>query len=103
MNESEYTRRKIVPAITERGGVVTKKAAGPRQPVGMSDLLGCYRGRALAIEVKMPGQRRGLTPKQKATLEKWEAAGAVTGVVWKREDVEKMLDFIDASESLDNL
>lgn len=96
MNESEHTRKKIKPVITERGGVCVKKAAGPHSPIGMPDLLGCYRGRALALEVKMPGQSYGITDKQQYTLDLWKLAGAEVGVVRLPEDVEKILDRIDS-------
>lgn len=95
MNESEYTRKKIKPVIIERGGVVVKKAAGPHSPVGMSDLIGCYRGRALAWEVKMPRQSYDVTEKQQHTLDEWEAAGACVGVVRSPEDAHALLDAID--------
>lgn len=95
MNESEYTRKKITPVIKNRGGVVTKKAAGPRQPVGMPDLLGCYLGRALAWEVKMPGQSYGLTTKQQDTLDAWEAAGADVAVIRSPEEAAARLDAIE--------
>lgn len=99
MNESEYTRKKIVPVITKRGGVGVKKAAGPHSPKGMPDWLGCYRGRSLALEVKKPDQSYGVTEKQQATLDAWEAAGAEVAVVRLPEEVEAILDRIDAEAS----
>lgn len=96
MNESEYTRKKIMPVIRKRGGVCTKKVAGPNSAVGMPDLLGCYRGRSLCIEVKMPGQSYGVTEKQQDTLDMWAAAGAETAVVRTPKEVEDILDRIDA-------
>jgi Holliday junction resolvase len=57
---------------------------------GQPDVLGVYQGRALAIEVKRPGGKYGVTKLQAATLAKWKAAGAITGVARSVEDVQKI-------------
>lgn len=95
MNESEHTRTHIMPVVRSRGGVVTKKVAGPNSAVGMPDLLGCYRGRALAWEVKLPGGSHKVTPKQQDTLDAWEAADADVAVIRTAEDACARLDAID--------
>lgn len=95
VNESTYTRKKIMPVIRERGGVVTKKVAGPRSAVGMPDLLGCYLGRALAWEVKLPNGSYGVTEKQQDTLDAWEAAGADVAVIRTPDEVRARLDAIE--------
>lgn len=95
MNESEYTRKKIKPVVVGRGGTLVKKAAGPHSVTGMPDTLGSYRGRALAWEIKMPGQSYGVTEKQQATLDEWEAAGADAAVIRTPEEAHARLDAID--------
>lgn len=96
MNESEYTRKKIMPRIRDRGGVAVKKAAGPHSPRGMPDVLGCYRGRAIALEVKLPGRENTLTEIQRDTLDTWRAAGAEAAMVSDPGRVDDILDGIDA-------
>ena len=56
---------------------------------GEPDIHGCYRGVALKLEVKQPGEEP--TRIQVKTLEKWAAAGAITGVVRSVDDVESLL------------
>jgi hypothetical protein len=64
-----------------------------RQP-GVSDILACYKGRALAIEVKAPGGR--LSEDQRDWLFRWEAnGGGAFAVVYSADEVEKLLQKID--------
>jgi hypothetical protein len=65
------------------------KTHGSMYSAGQPDLLGCYQGRTLALEVKRPGGKP--TKLQAAILKKWGAAGAITGVVTSVEEVEKLL------------
>lgn len=60
------------------------KVWGNHTTVGQPDILACYRGRFMALEVKRPGEQP--TEIQKATLSKWAEAGAVAGVVRSVED-----------------
>jgi hypothetical protein len=48
---------------------------------GEPDLYILCEGTFIALEVKRPGEPHPVTPLQAATLAKWRAAGAVTGVV----------------------
>jgi hypothetical protein len=66
------------------------KTHGSVYSAGQPDLLGCYQGRTLALEVKRPGGRP--TKLQLATLEKWRNAGAIAAVVRSVEDVRELLE-----------
>lgn len=65
------------------------------------DILGSWHGRALALEVKRPGTPKlrsvprivqgRVTKLQERALERWAAAGAITGVVYSWEEVEELL------------
>jgi penicillin-binding protein-related factor A (putative recombinase) len=63
-----------------------KIAAGPWQTSGLPDLLGCYRGRFMAVEVKEATRRTakdgGLTEKQADWLQRYAAVGARCFVVY---------------------
>lgn len=48
-------------------------------PRGIPDIIGCFKGRFIALEVKRPGEQP--TKLQAKTLELLQAAGAVTGIV----------------------
>lgn len=57
---------------------------------GWPDIIGSHRGTMLAIEVKRPGGKATLL--QLRELERWEAAGAITGVVTSWEETANLLD-----------
>ena len=61
----------------------------PYMPRGIPDILGCYKGRFIAIEVKIPGKTP--TSIQRVTLAALRRAGAVTAVVYALEDVKEVL------------
>jgi len=58
---------------------------------GTPDILGCYRGRAFALEIKVGGQP--LTPMQRHRLDQWRTAGAYAAVA--REDF-SVREFLEA-------
>jgi len=62
---------------------------------GCSDLLVCYRGRFLALEVKRDAKEKP-TPDQAAFMAAVRAAGGIGDVVWSIEQVASILDRIDA-------
>lgn len=70
-------RRAIIEALRSAGATVHPQtgAYGSR---GTPDLLACYRGRFVAIEVKAPRGR--LSELQAARIEAIRAAGGVAGV-----------------------
>ena len=65
------------------------KTHGSVYVAGQPDLLGCYKGRMFALEVKRPGGKP--TKLQQAVLKKWEAAGAIAAVVTSVEEVKELL------------
>ena len=62
---------------------------GPLQAPGIADYLGCYEGKAVAIEVKAPGGKQ--SPKQKEFQAAWETAGGIYCLAYGPEDVAKAL------------
>ena len=74
---------------------------------GCSDILCCYRGLFLALEVKRPGARAKKTGKeasdnQLAFLEKVRRADGVAEVVTSVEDVELILETLDKEMEQNN-
>ena len=61
---------------------------------GCSDILCCYRGAYIALEVKRPGKKA--TPKQEGFLAAVRKAGGIGAVVTSVGDVERILDDVDA-------
>lgn len=61
----------------------------PFQEVGLPDLLVCYRGRFIGLEVKLRG---GASPRQKVVLRRIAEAGGIGEVVHSVEEVERVLE-----------
>lgn len=59
------------------------------QDAGTPDILGCHRGRMFALEAKLPGKHP--TEIQARTLARWEAAGAIVGVIHSADDAVALL------------
>ena len=67
---------RIIKALSSKGVYVVKVVSASRN--GTPDLLCCFKGRFIAIEVKRPGEKP--TELQNAKLEKIREAGGVA--VW---------------------
>lgn len=63
-----------------------KSWQGPMSfPRGISDILGCYQGRLLAIEVKKPGGR--VSPDQMRFIERVNQEGGIGFMAYSVDDV----------------
>lgn len=67
-----------------RGFLVTKNYGGPFSRVGVADLLMCYRGRYIALEIKRPPKKP--TPAQMKFLEEVEEHGGYASWTDNRKD-----------------
>jgi len=77
----------IIDAINRLPGARAHKVAGgPYGSAGEPDVDACVSGRAVKLEVKQPKARRNVTPQQRLSLMRWEAAGAVCAVVCSRDE-----------------
>lgn len=79
------------------GILVVKIHAGPNQPIGLSDIIGCYLGTFFAIEMKLPGKERNLTERQEQKLEKVKKAGGHASVQISRVGCIEVLEEIEAA------
>jgi hypothetical protein len=73
--------------IREHGGFVFNNWGGPMGSKGVSDLIGVYRERGVAIEVKAGKDR--LTEDQRKFLLEWSAAG---GIALEARDLKTVAD-----------
>ena len=89
MTEAQIVKR-IVAAIRTAGGYAIKHHGSPYSHAGTPDVLGCLRGRMLAVEVKRPGGKP--TALQEHELRLWAACGAIAGVVTSVDDLTALLD-----------
>jgi hypothetical protein len=65
------------------------------QEVGIPDILACYRGAFLGLEVKQPGAEKDVSPRQAHVLHQIREAGGIASVVSSVEEVERLLAKID--------
>lgn len=77
---------------TYNNAMFLKIHGGPFQQPGISDLIGIIDGRFVAIEVKMPDAKRGLTLLQKDFIDKVISCGGVAFCARCIEDV--MIEFM---------
>lgn len=83
--------KKIRNYLESRDAWVTNIHGGDNvfQEVGLPDLMGCYKGFFLGLEVKLPGEKP--SPRQRAILHRIERAGGVGAVVRSVDDVRRIL------------
>lgn len=91
----------IVRRLKVRGAWSYKVHADGYSPSGVPDLLVCYRGRFVALEVKIPPNT--LTKIQEHTIKQIALAGGFAAEARTVEEVGHILDIIDSDiDSLDN-
>ena len=88
--------REIARRFRARGGFIFKVHGGPTMMNGLPDLEGCYRGRFVGLETKMPGGKQP-TPVQRLRQQQIRDAGGISEVVRSVADAMAVLDAIDAS------
>ena len=71
-------RKKLEQTI---GGLWFKTHGGPYSTEGVSDIIGCFAGKFIAFEVKLPGKEKTLTRLQQKFIDKVIAQGGVAGMV----------------------
>lgn len=76
---------KILKALRARGGW-WKKIHGSPYSSGLPDIIGCWNGQFVGLEVKRPSTRNSVTPGQQAALAAILDAGGVAGVVTSPEE-----------------
>lgn len=86
--------------LVDRGARAFKIQGGDDsfQEVGIPDLLVCYKGRFVGLEVKMPGGK--LAPKQNKVLHEIANADGIAAVVTTVGQVSHLLGKIDEEVSL---
>lgn len=87
--------KKILATLRSRGGFWVKVHGSPLQIAGIPDIIGCYRGRFVAFEVKRPGGKA--TKLQAYTMMKIREAGGVTSLIYSADDACQIIDRIDES------
>ena len=91
-------QQKIRKALVDHGGLdlyIFKMHGGPHSPPGVPDLIMCYRGQFVGMEVKMPHRGSKVTEKQAHHLNLIRRAGGHSQVVTTSEEAVAILMKID--------
>jgi penicillin-binding protein-related factor A (putative recombinase) len=86
VNRIREKLKKLFPGI-----LIIKIHGGLFQMAGLPDLIICYKGRFIALEVKLPGKEKTLTKLQKTWLRRVRKAG---GIAYMITSVEKAVGVI---------
>jgi len=95
MLEQAY-QKKIVTYLEKRGAYVVKVVASSKK--GVPDVLCCYRGHFLAIEIKTPTTRHKTTKLQEYNLRQVREAKGYAFVAVDVDDVAPFIEEIDTYE-----
>lgn len=93
-------QRKMQKVIRDRGGYVFKVHGSEYMPSGLPDLIVCYRGYYLGIEVKDPSAGKNTTRVRQLYIhQKIREAGGIVRVARSVQEVIVILDGVDVLEN----
>ena len=87
--------RKILKELRQHGGFWFKVWGSEHMMAGLPDLIGCYKGRFVAFEVKHPETRSNTSDRQVYVMGKIHDAEGVVEVVCNASEALLVLDMID--------
>ena len=93
-NEGQLTSQ-IKNYLASKGAYCEKIFGGGYQSSGIPDILCCYKGLFIGIEVKSPTGKGRASDIQKLKIKAIRDAGGVAFITDNIEDVERVLKFID--------
>lgn len=89
MPRESVIQRGCIKYLREQGAAVYNIAGGPYQSKATPDLLLCYRGHFIGLEVKQPGEK--CTKLQIRELEQIDQAGGIAAVVHSKEECAQLI------------
>ena len=96
MKESVY-QRKVLALLRKRGAYAEVISASAFQAAGIPDVLACYKGIWLGLELKVKYNKP--SPLQVTKIEMIREAGGVGAILWDNlEPLEYILDSIDLGD-----
>lgn len=81
--------------LLAKGGTWLNVHGGPMQESGWPDRIGCYKGRFIGIELKVPGKEA--TALQKRRLNQIREDGGFTAVCKTLDEVKNFISAVDKS------
>lgn len=95
MTESQLVI-KIKQYLKDKGAYVEKIWGGGFQSAGIPDIIACYKGRFLGIEVKVGNNKPSEI--QLVKLKRINDADGVGVVVWSLEEVKELIGLLDEAD-----
>lgn len=92
MRESEI-QKKILEYLKLKGAYAIKVIQASK--AGVPDIICCYRGRFIAIEVKTPKTKYNTSELQKVNIEWIKQANGEVIVAWEVDQVKQLIERID--------
>ena len=87
--------RKIKKYLEDRGAFVVKTHGNQYSTTGTPDLLCCYKGYFIALEVKTPGKIHNVTKIQAHCIQRIKECGGYASIVSSEKEVVGILTTID--------
>lgn len=84
MSEAQI-KKQILKVLKEQGGFWRKIHGGPFQESGLPDIIGCYQGKFIGLEIKKPGEEA--TPLQLHVLDEIKKNKGLAAIVESVQDV----------------
>lgn len=94
MNESQLTS-KVKNYVKSKGAYVEKIFGGGFQASGIPDLIACYNGLFIGIELKSPTGKGRASDVQKIKIKRIRDAGGIAFITDNLEDVKEVFENID--------
>lgn len=94
-------RTKIVAAMNARRGARARVLHSGPEGFGFLDVLVCYRGRFVYLEVKTQDPKSEPTPLQRHEMKKWSEVGAIVRCVRTVAGALAVLDLVDGQHECD--
>lgn len=88
-------QRKIIKYLESVGAYVVKVVASNKS--GTPDILACYRGIFLAVEVKRPETKTNVSELQEYNIKKIKEAGGIAIVSWDLDAVKAVVENINSN------
>ena len=100
MGQKPETRlvTQIIKTLREYGGFWIKIHGSPYQTAGIPDIVGCYNGRFIALEVKRPGYEKTTNSRQELIMERIRKAGGISAVVTNKFEALKRVEEANAED-----
>ncbi len=95
--KEQAIQAKILKLLKDRGAYTVKVVTGNKS--GIPDIIACYKGRFIGIEVKTPETKNNVSKLQKHNLDQICKAKGFDLVAWDIKEVESLLIFIDILEA----